>query len=171
MKRIASSEFPPITRVGFGYDVHRLVPGRRLVLGGVRIPHNLGLLGHSDADVLLHAICDALLGAAALGDIGQHFPETSRRFKDISSLTLLRKVRNLLREHHFVVGNVDSTVVLERPKIMRYAPSMRKKIAGALSIRPSQVSIKATTNEGLGSLGAGEGCAAFAVVSIAPHAA
>lgn len=156
----------PQTRFGFGYDIHRLGPDRKLILGGVRIPHDAGLLGHSDADVLLHAICDALLGAAALGDIGKHFPDTDRRFKDISSLNLLGQVREILSKHHLHVGNIDSTIVLERPKINPYVPQMKKKIAHTLRIHENQVSIKATTNEGLGSLGAEEGCAAFAVAAV-----
>ncbi len=153
-------------RIGFGYDIHRLVEGRRLVLGGVRIPSATGLLGHSDADVLLHAICDALLGAAALGDIGHHFPDTDRRFRNISSLRLLRRVRTLLQENRFTVVNIDSTVVLEQPKIGKYIPRMRKCIRESLGIDPDRISIKATTNEELGALGAGKGCAAFAVASI-----
>ena len=153
-------------RVGFGYDIHQLVPGRRLVLGGVRIPHSLGLLGHSDADVLLHAIGDALLGAAALGDIGIHFPNTDKRYKDVRSLVLLRSIRVLLKSHNFAVHNIDSTVVLEKPKISRYAVAMRKNISSALRIELNRVSVKATTNEGLGHLGAGKGCAAFAVVTL-----
>lgn len=150
-------------RVGFGYDVHQLVPGRRLVLGGVRIPHSLGLLGHSDADVLLHAIGDALLGAGALGDIGIHFPNTDRRYKNVSSLVLLRSIQILIKSHNFVVQNIDSTIVLEKPKITRYALTMRKNIASALGIELDRVSVKATTNEGLGHLGEEKGCAAFAV--------
>jgi len=153
-------------RVGFGYDIHRLSTGRKLVLGGVRIPHTLGLLGHSDADVLLHAICDALLGAAGLGDIGKHFPDTDKRFKDIASLKLLRTAGLLLREHGIGIGNIDSTVVLERPKISPYVPRMKKNIASALKIPVGRVSVKATTNEGLGALGAEDGCAAFAVATI-----
>jgi 2-C-methyl-D-erythritol 2,4-cyclodiphosphate synthase len=153
-------------RIGFGYDIHRLSAGRKLILGGVHIPHSLGLLGHSDADVLLHAICDALLGAAALGDIGKHFPDTDKRFKDISSLKLLRQVGLLLKKRGFDVQNIDSTVVLERPKIDSHVPSMKRKIGAALGIKTTQVSVKATTNEGLGPLGCEEGCAAFAVASL-----
>jgi 2-C-methyl-D-erythritol 2,4-cyclodiphosphate synthase len=154
------------SRIGFGYDIHRLMAGRKLMLGGVHIPHLIGLMGHSDADVLLHAICDALLGAAGLGDIGQHFPDTDKRFQGISSLKLLRQVAILLKKKHFVVQNVDSTVVLERPKIALYVPHMKKNIAGALGIKSDRISVKATTNEGLGYLGAEEGCAAYAVASI-----
>jgi 2-C-methyl-D-erythritol 2,4-cyclodiphosphate synthase len=155
-------------RFGFGYDIHRLLPQRKLVLGGVSIPSEVGLLGHSDADVLLHAICDALLGAAALGDIGKHFPDTDKRFKDVSSLTFLSRVRALLEQNHFRVVNLDSTVVLERPKIAAFIPEMQRNIADALGIQNTQVSVKATTNEGLGALGGGEGCAAYAVASIQP---
>jgi len=155
-------------RVGFGYDIHRLGPERKLVLGGVSIPSDAGLVGHSDADVLLHAICDALLGAAALGDIGTHFPDTDSQFKDLSSLTFLRRVRELLEQNRLRVGNVDSTVVLERPKIAAFVPRMRENIAEALGIQLSQVSVKATTNEGLDAPGRAEGCAAYAVASVQP---
>jgi 2-C-methyl-D-erythritol 2,4-cyclodiphosphate synthase len=153
-------------RTGFGYDIHRLVPRRKLVLGGILIPSEAGLLGHSDADVLLHAICDALLGAAALGDIGTHFPDTDKKFKDAPSLSFLRTVRELLAQNRFQVINVDSTVVLERPKVASFIPGMQRNIADALDIQISQVSVKATTNEGLGALGSGEGCAAYAVASL-----
>ncbi len=153
-------------RVGFGYDVHCFAPQRKLILGGVRIPFSMGLLGHSDADVLLHAICDALLGAVALGDLGRHFPDTSRRYKNISSIKLVRRVGSMIREKGYEIANVDSTLILEQPKIANYVPKMRKNIAQALKIKIQQVSIKATTNESLGSLGSGEGCAAYAVVSI-----
>ena len=153
-------------RTGFGYDIHRLVPQRKLVLGGILIPSEVGLLGHSDADVLLHAICDALLGAAALGDIGTHFPDTDKKFKDVSSLSFLRTVRELLAQNRFRVINLDSTVVLERPKVASFIPEMRRNIADALDIQINQVSVKATTNEGLGAVGSGEGCAAYAVASL-----
>jgi len=155
-----------MVRFGFGYDIHRFSPDRRLILGGVQIPSDLGLLGHSDADVLLHAICDALLGAAALGDIGQHFPDTDPRFKGISSLNFLVATRELLAADGYRIINVDSTLVLEAPKIAPYVPAMRQEIANALNLGLHQVSVKATTNEGLGSLGAGEGCAAYAVAAI-----
>ena len=155
-----------MTRFGFGYDIHRFAPNRKLILGGVLIPSELGLLGHSDADVLLHAICDALLGAAALGDIGQHFPDTDPRFKGMSSLNFLIKTRELLVASDYRIVNVDSTLVLQSPKIAAYVPEMRKEIARALKLGIDQVSVKATTNEGLGSLGAGEGCAAYAVAAI-----
>jgi 2-C-methyl-D-erythritol 2,4-cyclodiphosphate synthase len=153
-------------RFGIGYDIHRLVKGRKLILGGIKIPSEKGLLGHSDADVLLHAICDALLGAAALGDIGKHFPNTDKTYRNISSLILLKKVGDILDSNGYSVGNIDSTVILEHPKIGRYAGSMRRKIAAALGIPGSRISIKATTNEGLGALGKNEGCAAFAVAFV-----
>jgi len=150
-------------RIGFGYDVHRLVEGRKLILGGVDIPHAKGLEGHSDADVLLHAIADALLGAAALGDIGRHFPTTDPRYKGISSLILMRHVGDLLLQHRCAVVNIDATVVLEAPKIAPFADMMRQNIADALKIPIDRISIKATTHEGLGFVGGGEGAAAHAV--------
>jgi 2-C-methyl-D-erythritol 2,4-cyclodiphosphate synthase len=140
--------------------------GRKLIIGGVDIPSPKGLEGYSDADVLLHAVADALLGAAALGDIGKHFPNTDPRFKGISSLILLRHVADLLAGHRFAVGNVDATVVLESPKIAPYVDLMRKNIADALRIPPQQISVKATTHESLGSIGAGDGAAAHAVALI-----
>jgi 2-C-methyl-D-erythritol 2,4-cyclodiphosphate synthase len=154
------------TRIGFGYDVHRLSAGRKLVLGGVDIPHTKGLEGHSDADVLLHAVADALLGAAALGDIGRHFPNTDPRFRGISSLILLRQVADLLAGHLFAVGNIDATVVLESPQIAPYVDQMRQNIADALRIPLQQVSVKATTHESLGFIGAGDGAAAHAIALI-----
>lgn len=150
-------------RIGQGYDVHRLVEGRKLILGGVEIPYEKGLLGHSDADVLLHAIMDALLGAAALGDIGQHFPDTDEKYKGISSLELLRRVGEILGENGFLIENIDSTVIAQRPKLLSYRPMMTENIAGALGIEKDQVSVKATTEEGLGFTGTGEGIAAQAV--------
>lgn len=153
---------PPV-RIGFGYDVHRMAGGRKLIIGGVDIPHTTGLQGHSDADVLLHAVADALLGAAALGDIGKHFPDTDPRYRGISSLLLLRHVADLIAGHRYTVGNVDATVVLEAPKIAPYVDLMRRNIADALRITPQQVSIKATTHEKLGFIGAGDGAAAHAV--------
>jgi 2-C-methyl-D-erythritol 2,4-cyclodiphosphate synthase len=153
-------------RVGFGYDVHRLVPGRKLMLGGVEIDSPRGFEGHSDADVLLHAIADALLGAASLGDIGKHFPNTDPRYQGISSLILLRHVGDLLVQHRLTVSNVDATVVLERPRIADSIDAMRRNIADALHISMQQVSIKATTNEGMGSVGKEEGGAAHAVALI-----
>ena len=153
-------------RVGIGYDVHRLVPGRRLVLGGVEIPFERGLDGHSDADALIHAIMDALLGAAALGDIGRHFPPTDPCYQGIASLTLLTRVAGLLRQHGWAVGNVDATIVAERPRMAPHISEMCRLIAKTLGISADQVGIKATTNEGLGALGAGEGIAAWAVAAL-----
>jgi len=150
-------------RIGFGYDVHPLVAGRKLILGGVEIKHEVGLAGHSDADVLSHAIGDALLGAANLGDLGKHFPDTSAKFANVSSLLLLKEIARLLREAHYAIGNIDSTLVLETPKIMPHAEQMRANIAAALGITPAQISIKATTSEKLGFVGRKEGAAAFAV--------
>jgi 2-C-methyl-D-erythritol 2,4-cyclodiphosphate synthase len=153
-------------RIGFGYDVHRLVAGRPMILGGVEIPHPKGFDGHSDADVLLHAIADALLGAAALGDIGKHFPNTDPRFKGISSLLLLRHVADLLAQRRCTVHNLDATVVLEAPKLAPHIERMVQNVADALKLAPGQVSIKATTNEGLGWIGSGDGGAAHAVALI-----
>lgn len=152
-----------MTRIGFGYDAHRFAAGRKLMLGGVEIPHTHGLLGHSDADVLLHAVCDALLGAAALGDIGRHFPDTDPQYSGISSLTLLSHVGRLIREYGYTIGNIDSTVVMERPKVNPHVEAMRKVMGEALSIPPEAISIKATTNEGMGFVGTGEGAVAYAV--------
>jgi 2-C-methyl-D-erythritol 2,4-cyclodiphosphate synthase len=151
-------------RIGFGYDVHRLVPGRALILGGIEIPHEFGLLGHSDADVLLHAICDAMLGAAALGDIGSHFPDTKSEFKDISSLILLDRAAILLASRGFRLHNIDSTIVAQRPKLSPFIPQMIKKISGTIGIPSDCVNIKATTTETLGFAGREEGIAAYAVV-------
>ena len=151
-------------RIGFGYDVHPLVEGRKLILGGVEIPFEKGLEGHSDADVLLHAICDGILGALGEGDIGKHFPNTDRRFKGISSLRLLEGVASNLAQKFFLVENLDSTVVAENPKIGPYIPQMAEQIARVLRIAPQQVNIKATTSENLGFIGEGKGIAAFAVV-------
>ena len=159
-------EKTPVVRVGFGYDIHKFSSERMFILGGVRIPYHLGLLGHSDADVLLHAICDALLGAAGLGDIGKHFPDTSKKYKNISSIRLLQKVRALVVAEGFEIVNVDSTVVLQWPKIAAHVSKMVKNIAGTLKVKKSQVSVKATTNEGLGFLGRGIACAAYAVATI-----
>ncbi|MDE3057113.1 MAG: 2-C-methyl-D-erythritol 2,4-cyclodiphosphate synthase [Bacteroidota bacterium] len=155
-----------MTRIGFGYDVHKLVTGRKLILGGVEIPNNEGLLGHSDADVLLHAICDALLGAAALGDIGKHFPDADPKYKNISSLILLENVDGLLSQRGFDIVNIDATVVLEQPKIASYVEAMRTNISRALHISSDAVSIKATTSEKMGFIGSGEGAAAYAVASV-----
>jgi len=153
-------------RVGFGYDVHQLVPGRKLILGGVEIPHEKGPLAHSDGDVLIHALCDALLGAANLRDIGFQFPETSAEFKDISSLILLERTMTLLQQHAFRVGNADLTLCLQRPKIRDFVPQMIGKLALVMETDVNQVSIKATTNEKMGFIGKEKGVAAYAVVLI-----
>lgn len=144
-------------RIGMGYDVHRLVPNRDLILGGVKISHETGLLGHSDADVLLHAIMDSLLGAAALGDIGKHFPDTDGKFKGISSIELLKEVSHLLDLNNYVIGNIDATIIAQRPKMAPYILSMRENISSTLNIDINQVNIKATTEEGLGFTGRDEG--------------
>ena len=153
----------PQFRIGTGYDVHRLVEGRNLVLGGVKIPFEKGTLGHSDGDALTHAIADAILGALALGDIGQHFPDTAPEFEGVYSIDLLKHVASLIKEKDFVVFNVDSTLILQRPKVMGYIPEMRQKLAEALEISPERVSVKATTTEGMGMTGNGEAVAAQAV--------
>lgn len=150
-------------RIGMGYDVHRLVPNRDLIMGGVRIPYEKGLLGHSDADVLLHAIMDALLGAAALGDIGKHFPDTDLQYKGISSVKLLEHVGELLEENCFFIENIDATIIAQAPKMRPYIDEMRTNIAGALGIDISQVNVKATTEEGLGFTGTGEGISSQAI--------
>jgi 2-C-methyl-D-erythritol 2,4-cyclodiphosphate synthase len=150
-------------RIGSGYDVHRLVEDRKLIIGGVEIPHYMGLLGHSDADVLLHAIMDALLGAAALGDIGKHFPDSDERYKGISSMLLLEKVGALLEENNYVIENIDSTIIAQKPKMAPHIQTMRENIAKALLIDVSQVNVKATTEEGLGFTGTEQGIAATAV--------
>jgi len=153
-------------RIGFGYDVHRLVSGRKLILGGVQIPHEKGLEGHSDADVLLHAICDGILGAMGEGDIGKHFPNTDPRFRGISSLELLKTVALMMARQKWNVENLDTTVVAEQPMIGPYIPQMVEKISGALEIPASRVNIKATTSEGLGFVGEEKGIVAYAVVSL-----
>mgnify|MGYP002586457052 CR=1 FL=1 len=153
-------------RIGQGYDVHKLVEGRDLILGGVTIPYEKGLLGHSDADVLVHAIMDALLGAAALGDIGQHFPDTDPRYKGISSIELLKHVGALLDENHYLIENIDATIICQRPKLAPYRPQMAANIAEALHLNIRQVSIKATTEEGLGFTGTGEGISSQAIASL-----
>lgn len=150
-------------RIGHGYDVHRLTEGRALILGGVDIPYEKGLLGHSDADVLTHAVMDALLGAAAIGDIGQLFPDSAAEFEGISSMELLRRVRERLEEERFAVVNIDATVLAQRPKLAPYRARMRENIASALGLDISRVSVKATTEEGLGFTGSGEGMAAHAI--------
>ncbi len=153
-------------RIGIGIDVHQFVSGRKLIVGGVEIPHTMGLKGHSDADVLLHAVSDALLGAAALGDIGKHFPDTSAEFKDIDSKILLRHVGKLLDQEGYRIENIDSMLLLERPKIAPYVTAMRENIADCLQIEVSRVSVKATTNEKLGYVGREEGAVAHAVCLI-----
>jgi len=153
-------------RAGTGYDVHRLVEGRKLMIGGVDIPFEKGLLGHSDADVLLHAVCDALLGAAGLGDIGRHFPDSAPKYKGISSLTLLEEVARLLAENGFHANNIDATIVAEKPKMAPQIPQMAANIAGAIRIDRSSVNVKATTTEGLGFAGRGEGMAAYAIATV-----
>ena len=155
-----------MTRFGMGYDVHRLVEGRKLILGGVEIPWGKGLLGHSDADVLLHAIADALLGAAALGDIGRHFPDTDERFKGADSMKLLAEVVRLVREKGYRVGNVDATIVAQAPKLAPYIEEMTENIARVLGVGKDQVNVKATTEERLGFTGSGEGMSAYAVAGI-----
>jgi 2-C-methyl-D-erythritol 2,4-cyclodiphosphate synthase len=153
-------------RIGFGYDSHRLVSGRKLILGGVEIPHDKGSWGHSDADALVHAVCDAILGAIGEGDIGRHFPDNDENYKDISSLILLQTVVLLADKKALQLHNVDCTVVLERPKLMDYTNAMAANMATILRIAPEMVNIKAKTNEGMGLVGSGEGVAAFAVVTV-----
>lgn len=153
-------------RIGVGYDIHRLVPGRKLVLGGVTISFEKGLLGHSDADVLLHAVCDALLGAAGLGDIGLHFPDTDERFKDISSVRLLNMTCQMLRDKGYTVKNIDSTIFAEAPKLSPYRNAMEEVMAQTAGVDLDCVNIKATTTEGLGMIGRGEGIGAMCVVLI-----
>ncbi|MGQ9812810.1 MAG: 2-C-methyl-D-erythritol 2,4-cyclodiphosphate synthase [Dissulfurimicrobium sp.] len=153
-------------RIGLGYDVHRLAPGRKLILAGVDIPFHLGLLGHSDADVLTHALCDAILGAAGLGDIGRYFPDTDPRYKDIPSLRLLERVSEMIKEKGFFWGNADITVVAQAPKIATFVPCMLKNLSLALDVDMSLINIKATTTEGLGFTGTGEGIAAYAIASL-----
>ncbi len=150
-------------RIGMGYDVHRLTNDRKLIIGGVEIPYEKGLLGHSDADVLLHAVMDALLGAAALGDIGKHFPDTDPAYRGISSVKLLEHVGGLLEEHLFLIENIDATIIAQAPKMRSHIDAMRANIANALRIEPAQVNVKATTEEGLGFTGTGEGISAQAV--------
>ena len=153
-------------RIGFGFDVHPLSEDRQLVLGGIEIPHEKGALGHSDADVLIHAICDAILGAANLGDIGKHFPDTDHTLRNISSLVLLGKVREMLTQKRYRVVNIDSTVCLQRPKIQPYIPQMAERMSGAIKIPREAISIKATTTEMLGFIGREEGVSAYAVALI-----
>jgi 2-C-methyl-D-erythritol 2,4-cyclodiphosphate synthase len=151
-------------RIGLGYDVHALVPDRELWLGGIKVPHTLGLLGHSDADVLIHAICDAMLGAANLKDIGYHFPDTSSNFKNIDSKILLKECDRLIKEKGYTISNIDSTICAQKPKLKDYIDPMRECLAGVLELDPDQVSVKATTTEKLGFVGKEEGIAAHAVV-------
>lgn len=153
-------------RVGMGYDVHKLVEGRDLILGGVKIPYEKGLLGHSDADVLLHAITDAILGAAALGDIGKHFPDSDPKYKGADSLKLLQSAKELLDKENYYIENVDATIIAQRPKMAPYIPTMRENVARVLGIDMSQVNIKATTEEGLGFTGSGEGISSQAICLI-----
>ena len=151
-------------RIGIGYDVHKLVTGRKLVLGGVVIPFEKGLLGHSDADVLVHAVCDALLGAAAMGDIGLHFPDSDLKFKNISSIKLLAETNAMVRGNGFTIGNIDTVIFAEAPKISPYRKMMQEKLASTVEIDPDCINIKATTTEGLGSIGKGQGIGAMSVV-------
>ena len=153
-------------RVGIGYDVHKLVEGRDLIMGGVNIPYEKGLLGHSDADVLVHAVMDALVGAAALGDIGKHFPDTDPKYKGIDSLKLLGYVGELLEQHLYVIENIDATIIAQRPKMAPHIPTMRENIARVLGLELDQVNVKATTEEGLGFTGSGEGISSQAVCLI-----
>ncbi len=153
-------------RVGMGYDVHKLVEGRDLIIGGVKIPHTLGLLGHSDADVLLHAIMDALLGAAALGDIGKHFPDTDPKYKGISSMKLLEHVAGLIAEKGYIVENIDATIIAQKPKMRPHIEQMEKNIAAALKISEDQINVKATTEEGLGFTGTEQGISAQAICAL-----
>jgi len=153
-------------RVGFGYDVHKLVENRKLILGGVEINYEKGLLGHSDADVLVHAIMDALLGAAALGDIGKHFPDNDAQYKNIDSMLLLKKVAQLIDAEGYKLANIDSTIVAQRPKLAGYIPQMVKNIALVMNVEENQIGIKATTTEGLGFTGEGAGMAAYAVCAL-----
>ena len=157
-------------RIGMGYDVHRLGPDRKMIIGGVEIPYELGLIGHSDADVLLHAIMDALLGAAALGDIGKHFPDTDERYKDISSLKLLGIVADLIADNGFIIENIDATIIAQKPKMRPYIDEMRFRISEILGIEVTQVNVKATTEEGLGFTGNGEGISSQAVCMLSAAA-
>jgi len=155
-----------IMRVGMGYDVHKLVEGRKLIMGGVEIPYEKGLLGHSDADVIVHAIMDALLGAAALGDIGKHFPDSDDRYKGISSIELLKQVGKLLDDNQYIIENIDGTIIAQEPKMRPYIDDMRKNIADALGLDMNQINVKATTEEGLGFTGSSEGISSQAIASI-----
>jgi 2-C-methyl-D-erythritol 2,4-cyclodiphosphate synthase len=160
---LIAARLPPLFRIGIGNDLHRLADGRKLILGGVRIPFDKGPVGHSDGDVLIHAICDALLGAAHLGDIGRHFSNTSPQWKNASSLLFLRRVRQWLAEAGYGIVNIDATVGLERPKLASHIPAMEKKVAASLGLKPGQVSVKAKSGEGLDAVGRGEAINASAV--------
>ena len=156
-------------RIGIGYDIHRLVEGRKLILGGVTIPYELGLLGHSDADVLVHALCDAMLGAAGLGDIGEHFPDSDPAYANVDSMALLYATRDLVKAQDLYLGNMDATIFAEKPKLLPYKKDMRSRLAHALEVPPLCINIKATTTEGLGAIGQGAGIAAMVTVIL--HAA
>ncbi len=156
-------------RIGFGYDAHPLIPRRALVLGGVTVPYELGLEGHSDADVVVHALCDAMLGALALGDLGHHFPSSDDRWQGVSSLVLLQQVNHLVRERQYVLGNADITIVAQRPRLAPYLTLMRQTLAATVGADPSQMSVKATTTDGLGFPGQGAGMAAYAVCLMLPY--
>ena len=156
----------PNFRIGFGFDVHRLIKGRKFILGGIEIPNEKGPEGHSDADVLIHAICDALLGAAGLRDIGFHFPNTNSQFKNIDSTLLLKRVCELLKEKNYSIGNLDTTIVLERPKVNPHIDAMKKKLSEVMDVSTDQISVKATTNEQMGFIGKEKGIAAYAVALI-----
>ncbi len=157
-------------RIGFGYDVHPLVPGRPLILGGVSVPYERGLEGYSDADVVVHALCDALLGALALGDLGQHFPSTDERWRGVSSLVLLQHVMTLVAEQHYILGNADVTVVAQRPRLAPYVPQMVQTLTESMGSAPGRLSVKATTTDGLGFTGQEAGIAAYAVCVVQPRA-
>lgn len=155
-------------RVGLGYDSHRFVDGRKLVIGGVEIPFSMGLLGHSDADILIHAVCDAILGAAGQGDIGTHFPDTDPAWRDISSMILLRHVVALAKQNGFAVSQLDATIVMEKPRLLKYMPAMVCNLALVLDMPEADINIKAKTNEGMGWIGNGEGAAALAIITVKP---
>ncbi len=153
-------------RIGIGFDIHPLVEGRKLILGGVEIPYEKGLYGHSDADALIHAICDALLGAMGKGDLGRYFPDTDPQYRDASSLTFLSRIKDLMEEEGWRVGNIDSTILCERPKLLPYTERMVENIAGALMVERERINVKATRGEGLGSIGRGEGVAVYAIATV-----
>lgn len=153
-------------RIGFGYDVHSLVEGRPLIIGGIKIPWESGLMGHSDADVLTHAIIDAILGALGRGDIGGHFPDTDSTYKDMDSILMLDRIIDLMKSDGYGINNIDSTIVAQRPKMAQFIPDMKERLSAAMDIRPDRINIKATTTEGMGFTGRGEGIEAYAVVSL-----